>query len=275
LLKSLIHQLFRAPAEAETPQKAFPLDELRVLKERHEKAPLDLHTRILFGDSLIAGNNLLETYESCMRATATAVSPWKTLIRIQAAANLARYFLHTLRLEGARAECGVFQGFSALFACRAASQINASFDGADFHLIDSFAGFPQLAAQDYIPMKAEGRTRVAPAFRKGDAAVSFEQVQTLFQSFPRVHLKRGFIPEILCQLPETGWAFVHIDVDLYEATLAALEYFYPRLVKGGVIICDDYGSRLFPGARKAWDSYSEANNIPFITLETGQSVIIC
>jgi hypothetical protein len=123
-------------------------------------------------------------------------------------------------------------------------------------------------------MKASGETRFAPAFSQGDAAVSFERVQALFRPFPRVHLQRGFIPQVLSQLPDSRWAFVHIDVDLYEATLAALEYFYPRLVKGGVIICDDYGSRLFPGARKAWESYCDAHSIPFISLETGQSVII-
>ena len=148
------------------------------------------------------------------------------------------------------------------------------FDGAGFHLVDSFAGFPQPRAEDFIPIRSGGDTRSAPAFSAGDAAVSFEQVQAVFRDFPGVQFHRGFIPQVLAQLPETCWAFVHVDVDLHEPTLASLEYFYPRMVKGGVILCDDYGSRLFPGARKAWESYCEAKGIAFVTLDTGQSVII-
>jgi O-methyltransferase len=274
LFNSVIRQLRQAQRGASAPATNFPVDDLQALKERHERAPLALHTRILFGDAVVGGASLLELYDTCMRESATQVSAWKTFARIQGAANLAHYFLHTLKLDGARAECGVFQGFSALFVCRAAALTSGPFDGTGFHLIDSFAGFPKPQAEDFIPMRAGAETRNAPAFGEGDAAVSFEQVRRAFRDFPGVQFHRGFIPQVLAQVPDTRWAFVHIDVDLHEPTLASLEYFYPRMVKGGVIICDDYGSRLFPGARKAWERYCEANGIAFVTLETGQSVLV-
>lgn len=274
LLKSLVRQSRPAPASAVSAPVNFPIEDLHSLKQWHERAPLETHTRILFGDISIGGANLLELYDSCMRDSATAVSPWKTFARIQGAANLARYFVHTLELDGARAECGVFQGFSALFACRAAALKSGRFDGTGFHLVDSFAGFSKPRAEDFIAMRSGDETRRAPAFSEGDAAVSFEHVRAVFHDFPGVQFHRGYIPQVLAQLPDTRWAFVHIDVDLHEPTLASLEYFYPRMVRGGVIICDDYGSRLFPGARTAWEDYCAAKEIAFITLETGQSVII-
>ena len=113
LFNSLIRPNRQAPDTAPS-EVSFPIEDLHELKRRHERAPLDLHSRILFGETTIAGHNLLELYDACMRETGTAVSPWKNLARIQGAANLARYFLHTLELAGARVECGVFQGFSAL-----------------------------------------------------------------------------------------------------------------------------------------------------------------
>ncbi len=70
------------------------------------------------------------------------------------------------------------------------------------------------------------------------------------------------------------WSFVHVDVDLYEPTLACLEYFVPRLAPGGVIINDDYGSQSFPGAGRAWDLYFEDFGLPAFALEGGQSVFI-
>jgi len=273
LFNSLIRPNRQAPDTAPS-EVSFPIEDLHELKDRHERAPLDLHSRILFGETTIAGHNLLELYDACMRETGTAVSPWKNLARIQGAANLARYFLHTLELAGARVECGVFQGFSALFACRAAAGLARGFDGTGFYLVDSFAGFPKPREEDFIPMRSGANMRNAPAFNEGDAAVSLEQVSAAFRDFPGVRFERGFIPDVLSRLPETKWAFVHIDVDLHEPTLACLEYFYPRLTSGGVIICDDYGSRLFPGARKAWEAYCDANGIAFVTLESGQSVLV-
>lgn len=274
LVNSVVRQLRQTTTGGGVPPSALPVEELRALNARHEKAPLELHVRILFGDTTIGGTSLLELYESCMRDSTTTVSAWKTFARIQGAANLAHYFLHSLKLDGARAECGVFQGFSALFTCRAAALAVEKFDGSGYHLIDSFAGFPKPGPEDSIPIRSGGATRNSPAFGEGDAAVSFEQVRAVFREFPGVQFHRGFIPQVLSQLPDTRWAYVHIDVDLHEPTLASLEYFYPRMVKGGVIVCDDYGSRLFPGARKAWESYCEANGLAFVALETGQSVLI-
>jgi hypothetical protein len=274
IFKSLVRRLGQSSNGADALQTSFPVEDLQALKARHERAPLNLHTRILFGDVAIGGTRLLDLYDSCIKASDTPVSPWKTFARIQGAANLAHYFLHSLTLDGARAECGVFQGFSALFVCRAAALTAGRFAGEGFHLIDSFEGFPKPRAEDFIPIRRGDETGNAPAFKAGDAAVSFEAVRGVFRDFPGIRFHRGFIPQVLSELPDTRWAFVHIDVDLYEPTRASLEYFYPRMVTGGVIVCDDYGSKLFPGARKAWESYCEAKGIAFVTLETGQSVLI-
>jgi hypothetical protein len=256
-------------------QGGFPVEELRALKSLHERSPIDLHTSILYGDARIGTAGVLHLFNDCVRDSGTLVSPWKTFLRIQGVANLARYFIRSLSIDGARAECGVFQGMSALFVCRAAQQHTGAYTGADFHLIDSFEGFPQPQAEDFIPVRAAGsRTGRAPAFQKGDATASWEGVQRLFRAFPDARLHRGFIPHVFDRLPQARWGFVHIDVDLHQPTLDCLSYFYPRMAAGGFIICDDYGSKLFPGARRAWDGYCEAHSIPFVVLDTGQSVIV-
>ena len=52
------------------------------------------------------------------------------------------------------------------------------------------------------------------------------------------------------------FCFVSIDVDLYKTTMAAWEFFYPRMVKGGVIaIYDDYDYPTCPGVTKATDEF--------------------
>jgi hypothetical protein len=65
---------------------------------------------------------------------------------------------------------------------------------------------------------------------------------------------------------------VHVDLTLFDATLAALEYFYPKLSAGGVILCD--GSPFCPGVEKAVDFFSSAREVPFATLGHRQFVFM-
>jgi O-methyltransferase len=273
LKNSLQRILRRPPGDAES-QAIFPVEESKALNRLHESAPIDLHTQILFGDAKIGTAGALELFKDCVSKSHTAVSPGKAFIRIQNAINLANYFLYSLTLDGARAECGVFQGFSALFVCRAAALKLGAFSGADFHLIDSFMGFPKMHAEDFIPVKVgPNKTGSSTAYGEGDAAAPIEYAQRVMRDYPDIRFHRGYIPQVFSELSETNWAYVHLDVDLYEATLAGMQYFYPRMVKGGVMICDDYGAKLFPGAHKAWDGYCKEHNIPYVVLATGQSVL--
>ncbi|MDB5191983.1 MAG: dTDP-6-deoxy-L-hexose 3-O-methyltransferase [Segetibacter sp.] len=48
------------------------------------------------------------------------------------------------------------------------------------------------------------------------------------------------IPEFLIENPELKISYLNIDLDNYESTLTALEFFYPRLVSGGILILDNY-----------------------------------
>ena len=52
-----------------------------------------------------------------------------------------------------------------------------------------------------------------------------------------------------CQL-----ALVNLDADLYDPTKAGLEYFYPLVSPGGVIIIHDYNFK-WPGIKKAVDEF--------------------
>ena len=76
-----------------------------------------------------------------------------------------------------------------------------------------------------------------------------------------MELYEGWIPSRFNEVKDLKFQFVHIDVDLYKPTLESLEFFYPRLIKGGVIVCDDYNFSDFPGAKKAWDKYFKDKDV--------------
>ncbi len=82
---------------------------------------------------------------------------------------------------------------------------------------------------------------------------------------------RGWLPGSLDGQPEAKYKFVHIEVDLYEPTLGVV-YFYPRLVEGGLIICDYYWLA-YPGAQRAIDEYSATHHLLPLSVSTGQAVL--
>jgi hypothetical protein len=53
---------------------------------------------------------------------------------------------------------------------------------------------------------------------------------------------RNTLPEFLKNNPSLKIALLHIDVDVYEPTKLILESLYDRLVVGGVLMLDDYGT---------------------------------
>lgn len=249
--------------------------DIEFLKRVHENAPIDLHANILFGNLHVAGIPFAHLYSHCMHATRTGTTGWKVFRRAQRAFNLARYYEYASSLQGDKIECGVFNGFSALMCCHIGKALDPKFDGAGFYLCDSFEGLSQPTKEDLISTQVEnGDTREFWAFEKGRFATDMQTVMSRFTEFPGVVFAKGWIPPVLSKLPEKMWSFVHIDVDLYEPTMACLEYFFPRLSKGAVIVNDDFGSPLFPGGGKSWKDFFERKNLSYVVLDTGQSVYI-
>jgi hypothetical protein len=105
-------------------------------------------------------------------------------------------------------------------------------------------------------------------------ACTLAQVRAALADYPDIAFHKGWLPHVLRELPERRWAFVHVDVDLYEPTLGCLEYFVPRLAPGGIIVNDDHASPLFPGGGLAWDEYCKAHGLAYAALESGQAVLV-
>ena len=58
---------------------------------------------------------------------------------------------------------------------------------------------------------------------------------------------------------------VHIDVDVYEATKCILENIWEKVVKGGLVLFDDYG--IVDGGTKAIDEFFSGKDIVFQQLK--------
>ena len=248
-----------------------PWKKIEFLNKVHTGAPINFHMETMFSNIKIGDLDFLSLYNECMSATRSFPPSWKTFRRAQRALTLGQYFDYALSVSGSKAECGVLHGFSALFTNRIAQMRNKSWNGENYHLIDSFEGLSQPEIKDAI---YSGNESPRASHDAGHFAVPLIKVQNNLSSFPNLNFHKGWIPEIFLSLPEDEWSYVHIDVDLYRPTLDSLEYFFPRMAAGGVIINDDYASPLFPGGGSGWVEFFERVKKPYTVLDSGQAIFI-
>jgi O-methyltransferase len=145
----------------------------------------------------------------------------------------------TRELQGDILEAGVGSGGSArLILDSLASERSAK----RMWLLDTFAGYKKI---DWEKDGAHVRINQCQCNSKADVA------QLLSNETVKIHLIEGLIPDTLAQVASDAFSFAHIDVNLYEPTLAATDFVLKRLVKGGVMLFDDYCWPATYSARRA------------------------
>lgn len=174
---------------------------------------------------------------------------------------IAHYELYkmTLNLPGVIVECGVFKGASLVrFAV-----FRELFENPFSKKIVAFDTFGKFPETNFVSDKKFRKRFVDEA---GDESISKEQLSEVLDNkgINRfIELIEGNIidtvPSYLEEHPELKISLLNLDTDIYEPAVTILEELYPRIVKGGVLILDDYGT--FPGETKAVDEYFENMNV--------------
>jgi hypothetical protein len=167
-------------------------------------------------------------------------------------------------LPGAFVECGVNTGILSLAVCEY-TDFNAT--GKDFYLFDTFNGIPESQ------MCAEERT---DRVRENVALYEecFERVQRNFAPFPRAHLVRGLVPDTLPTVPIDRVCYLSIDMNIVQPEIAAMDFFWDKLVPGAAVILDDYGWVNYQLQQEAHDRFAASKGVPILLLPTGQGLII-
>lgn len=145
-----------------------------------------------------------------------------------------------LELEGDMAEVGVYAGASARILCELKGD-------KQLFLFDTFEGLPANTSQD-------GNVHTEHRY-----TCSLESVQKYLLDYDNVQFFKGIFPDSATTeeateiLADRTYCFVHFDVDLYEGTKACLEYYYPRMMSGGIMLSHDYS--ILRGVKQAFDEF--------------------
>jgi O-methyltransferase len=134
---------------------------------------------------------------------------------------LALQRVHVEGIPGAVAEVGVWRGDRSILLQRVLPD-------RTLHLFDTFAGFPDIDPN------------LPGADRFQDTSDVF--VRSRLPAGADVQLHPGRVPDTLASVEESQFAFVLLDLDLYEPTCASLAFFYERLSAGAYVFVHDYNN---------------------------------
>lgn len=153
-------------------------------------------------------------------------------------------------IQGSVAEAGVFQGEFAKI-------INKCFSDRTLYLFDTFNGFDE---RDVIVENLNGFSEA----RTGHLNITSEKLVLGKMEYPdRCVIKAGYFPETTKGIEDT-FCFANLDMDLYKPTLEGLRFFYPRMVKGGIIVVHDFFGAGYKGVNAATKEFClEQSVIPF------------
>lgn len=157
----------------------------------------------------------------------------------------------TNNICGNVAELGVFQGDTARV-------INQYFQDKKLYLFDTFEGYD---ARDI------NSTKDLEAKKFGAKHLDNTSVELVMNKMPNpnnVIIKKGWFPQTANGLENEQFCFVDIDVDLYAPTLAGLEFFYPKLVQGGMIMLSYFAPHI--GNKQAVEEFAKTHRFQVLPL---------
>ena len=169
--------------------------------------------------------------------------------------------IYRYNIEGNTAELGVFQGNFARL-------INHYFPDRKLYLFDTFEGFDKRDAE------VDRREKFSTA-TQDFTQTSIDLVLSKMEHKDNCIVRKGWFPET-AEGFDDKFCFVSLDCDLYQPMLAGLEFFYPRLVHGGVIMIHDFVPAGYSGVRQAVKEFCDANNTGYVCLSDhcGSAVIV-
>ena len=211
-------------------------------------------TEIHYFHSLLFAEQMYEKYDSKFLGILNKIG------NNRGADNEENYTLYssliaTKNLQGDIAEVGVYKGGTARLICEVKGKRN-------LYLFDTFEGLPETNENDLLVQKGWLQD------------TSLESVKNYLSDFENIHFLKGVFPETAKPISDKKFSFIHLDTNLYQSTLDALDFFWPRMVVGGRIVSHDYNTNSMPGIKKAFLEFFEKEPEKIIEIADTQVMAI-
>lgn len=190
-------------------------------------------------------------------------SPWGGFT-LQWRTHIVCYFANMVKnLEGDYVECGVNTG---AYSIAVIDYINFSETSKTFYLLDTYDGLVTEQVSD--EEKEAGIDKYLSSYKN-----NYERVVDTFAPY-NTKIIKGMVPDTLPLCDAQKICYLSIDMNCVAPEIAAANYFWDKIVKGGVVILDDYGFPMHINQKLAFDKFAKEKSVEILCLPTGQGVII-
>lgn len=190
-------------------------------------------------------------------------------------------YITTNDIQGDIVECGVWKGGSMM--CIAEVLKQQQDDRRRLFMYDTYEGMSAPTSNDvsFAGEKADALLRKENREKDPGGVWAYSSLGDVQQAMrltgydeSLINFVKGKVEDTIPATLPGSIALLRLDTDWYESTKHELTHLFPLLVKGGVLIIDDYG--FWKGARKAVDEYIAENKIQILLCrmdETGRIAI--
>jgi hypothetical protein len=237
------------------------IDKFSKLQSTHFHGPLTYDT-----DGLATSANsdfIKDPRFSKAYSAAAATKPWDGFT-LQWRVYICCWFAdHVKHLEGDFVECGVNTG---AYSRAVIDYVDFNRLNKTFYLFDTYEGLVEK-------LVSEEEKKAGVDYYFGNYKNVYDEVVNTFSSF-RTEIVKGTVPETLEKFAGNKVAYLSIDMNCVAPEIAAAEFFWDKLVSGGVIILDDYGFREHIHQKLAFDEFARKKGVSILALPTAQAIII-
>lgn len=159
---------------------------------------------------------------------------------------------NTNNLDGDVAECGVFKGSTIVGIGYYLKTTNSDKKVLGF---DSFEGFSGDDLNSDLSFSMTDDIKNEAKLFKNNSFERVEKKLKMVNVSDNIELIKGYFNETLPNYSSKSFCFVHLDCDLYEPYKYCLDFFYPRMVKGGIILFDEYNDPVYKKCNLAIDEF--------------------
>lgn len=165
-------------------------------------------------------------------------------------------------IDGDILEVGVYRGGTGCILARAARQPDRT---RHVFLCDTYAGIVKAGPQDICFKGGE----------LSDTSVDLVKGLVARLALPNVSILQGTFPDdTAAAVSDRQFSFCHIDVDVYESAREVLDWVWPRLSFGGIVVFDDYGFYTCAGVTKLVNERIGQMNATTIHNLNGHAIMI-
>lgn len=202
-----------------------------------------------------ASKRYADIFDRSADSTETKLHNFAKYIRRQDATRfLSCYeiFKKITDIKGSVVECGVFRGSTLMSWALFSAVMEPANLTRRIYGFDTFKGFPGVSAKDKNKYRKTSPNEFATdSYRELSGLTKAYDDNRFLGHIDKVKLIKGraenTIPGFIKDNPHLVISLLFLDFDLYEPTKVAIEHFYPRIPKGGIIAFDELDNPIWPG----------------------------